>query len=259
MIDLELAKQEFKNYLQNFDIENEKIKGKIIHTYKVVEFAQYIAEDLKLIKEDLELARLIALLHDIGRFEQAVKYNDFRDSYTEDHAKLGLKILFDQKLIRNFIPDTQYDSIIYKAIANHNRLEIEAGLAEKELLHSKIIRDADKTDGFRVRDELAIETILYLWEKEEIENSSITPKIWEIFKKDRMVENKEKITPADYWLGYLAWIYDFNFPSGLKYIKEKGYIQSNLARIHYKNKDTEEKMKLAKEHALAYIENKLAK
>ena len=49
-------------------------------------------------------------------------------------------------MIREFVLNNEYDSIIYKAIKNHNKYKIEEGLSEKEKLYSKIIRDADKID-----------------------------------------------------------------------------------------------------------------
>ena len=125
---------------------------KIRHTYGVVELSEYIVKDLKLSDEDISLAMLIGLLHDIARFEQAKEYGDYRDYVTLDHADLGVKILFEDGLIRKFVNDNKYDSIIMKAIKNHNKLCIdETDMNDRELLHAKIIRDADKTDNFRVK------------------------------------------------------------------------------------------------------------
>ena len=42
---------------------------------------------------------------------------------------------------------------------NHSRLEIEENLDERTLLHSKIIRDADKIDNYRVKKDEKIESI----------------------------------------------------------------------------------------------------
>lgn len=156
MIDLIKAKKAFKKYVKKYDKENEMIKLKIIHTYKVVNLSEYIAKSIGLKKEDIELAELIALLHDIGRFEQIRIYNSFEDSKTIDHADLGIKILYEENLIREFIQEDKYDNLIYKAIKNHNKYELEKDLSARELLHAKIIRDADKTDIYRV----ALETNL---------------------------------------------------------------------------------------------------
>ena len=70
----QLAQQEFESYLNGYDRENDRIKLKIIHTYGVVKQAEELAGRMHLSAEDTDLARLIALLHDIGRFEQLKRY-----------------------------------------------------------------------------------------------------------------------------------------------------------------------------------------
>ena len=70
MIDIAHAKQEFEKYLDEYDREDEQICLKIVHTYGVVKYAGEIARKMECSGEDVELAELIGLLHDIGRFEQ---------------------------------------------------------------------------------------------------------------------------------------------------------------------------------------------
>ena len=135
MINLKNAKIEFKKFVNNYDINNPKISLKIAHIERTAKIARKIAESLKLDKEDIELAELIGLLHDIGRFEQAKKYNTFVDNLSENHAKLGIDILFKKGLIRKFIQDEKYDRIIHLAIIDHNRdkKEITKNISDKEL------------------------------------------------------------------------------------------------------------------------------
>ena len=90
-----LAQQEFESYLNGYDRENDRIKLKIIHTYGVVKQAEALARRMHLSAEDTDLARLIALLHDIGRFEQLKRYDSFEPG-TMDHAAYGVKVLFDE-------------------------------------------------------------------------------------------------------------------------------------------------------------------
>lgn len=250
------ALQAFKEYLKQYDINNGMIQLKIKHTYGVISLSEYIAKDLNLSKEDIELAKLIALLHDIGRFEQAKKYVDFKDYKNIDHAELGIKILFENNLIRNFIENNKYDNIILKSIKNHNKLVIEEGLTEKELLHTKIIRDADKTDNFRVKANDRFEDI-FNSSKDKLEHDTITQKIYNDFMNNKIIISKERITDMDCWVSYIAFIFDYNFTSGLKYIKEKDYINIIIDRIDYKIKDTKEKMEEIRKHATHYIDKKL--
>lgn len=97
----QLAQQEFESYLNGYDRENDRIKLKIIHTYGVVKQAEELAGRMHLSAEDTDLARLIALLHDIGRFEQLKRYDSFEPG-TMDHAAYGVKVLFDEGMIHAF-------------------------------------------------------------------------------------------------------------------------------------------------------------
>ena len=148
MINIIKSKENFKKFLNSYEIkDNESFKMREKHTYRVASNAKYIAENLKLTKEDIELAELIGLLHDIGRFEE-LKQTKTTCSNKFDHASYGVKMLFDDGMIRQYIDDEKYDEIIKKAIGNHSKLKIEDGLDDKTQLHTKIIRDADKLDIF---------------------------------------------------------------------------------------------------------------
>lgn len=256
MIDFRKAQEYFKKYLSSYDLNDGMIQLKIKHTYGVVSLSEYIAKDLNLSEEDVDLAKLIALLHDIARFEQAKKYGDYRDYKNVDYADLAVKILFEDNLIRNFIEEDIYDSIILKSIKNHNKLQIEKGLSERELLHAKIIRDADKTDNFRVKASDRFEDI-FNSSKERLENDIITEKIYNDFMSNRIIISKERKTDMDCWISYIAFIFDYNFLSGLKYIKEKNYINILVDRIDYKISDTKNKMEEIRKHAINYIDGKL--
>ena len=102
MIDLKNAKRLFDEYVANYDKDNPKVALKIEHTYRVMEASKNVAVSLGLDQDEIDLASLIGLLHDIGRFEQLKRYNCFIDSKTIDHALLGVQILFDDNLISKF-------------------------------------------------------------------------------------------------------------------------------------------------------------
>ena len=259
MIDFNQASIAFKKYLQDYDLEYGKIELKIRHTYGVVNASEYIAKELSLDDENIELAKLIALLHDIGRFEQIKKFDCFIDNKDIDHAVLGNEILFKNNLIRNFIKDAQYDNIISKAILNHNRLSIEDGLTDKELLHAKIIRDADKTDNFRVKATDDFENIIDNASKEILENDIISDNIFNNFMDSKIIVREDRKTYMDFWVSYIAFIFDFNYKAGLEYIQQMNYIDKIINRLDYKNIDTKQKMEKIRKHAIQYIESRLEK
>ena len=66
----ELAQKSFQEYFKKYDTNDGSIVLKIKHTLEVIKKSEYIANGLGLDKENIELAKIIALLHDIGRFEQ---------------------------------------------------------------------------------------------------------------------------------------------------------------------------------------------
>lgn len=255
-MNLEIAKDKFKNYAQQFKVADNKVNIKITHTMGVVEVSGYIARNLNLSQEDIELAELIGLLHDIGRFEQAVKYDNYDDYDTIDHAELGVEILFKNGFIREFIDTDKYGNIIEKAIRNHNKYEIEEGLDERELLFAKIIRDADKTDNFEVKQYQDFES-LFKASEQEVQEEKITDDIWNVFLQEKTIISSQRVTNMDKWLSYLAWVYDYNFAHSLQYLKEHDCINKVIDRLDYKNKVTKERMECAREKANRYINEKL--
>ena len=59
MIDIKKAKEAFKEYVKNYNIENPKIALKVVHIERVSLISKNIAESLNLSKEEIELAELI--------------------------------------------------------------------------------------------------------------------------------------------------------------------------------------------------------
>lgn len=259
MINFELAQKTFKDYLQNYNLEDGKIALKVNHTFCVINASEYISKELSLDNQNIELAKMIALLHDIGRFEQLRIYNSFLDYKTIDHAVLGNEILFKENFIRKFLEDTQYDDIISKAILNHNKFSIEDNLTEKDLLHAKIIRDADKLDIFRVRLEDSIENVIDNCSKEILENSTISENIFNDFMNNKLILSTDRKTPMDFWVSGIAYIFDFYFSCSLNYVKNMDYINKIVDRFDYKNAETKEKMEIIRKHAIEFIEKSLKK
>jgi putative nucleotidyltransferase with HDIG domain len=77
----------FRDYVETFAGVDQGVRLKYIHSLLVSRLCRQIAESLDLSKGDVDLAWLIGILHDIGRFEQQRRYHTFIDYKSMDHAK----------------------------------------------------------------------------------------------------------------------------------------------------------------------------
>ena len=219
-------KEIFDNYVKKYDIDDQKIKGKWEHSYRVMEKAIMLAKKLKLSEEDIYLAEVIGLLHDIGRFEQWTKFKTFVDLKSIDHGDYGCKLLFEDGFIEDFKIDSKYYKIIEKAIRNHNKPNIEEGLTEQELLQAKIIRDADKLDILYISAFLG--SISYSYSDEPV-----SKKIEETFWNHGVVYTKDIENANDFVMRTLCFLFDFNYVESLHYMKENDYLEEFEKKLNH--------------------------
>ena len=250
MIDLLNAKKEFKKYIGNYNLANSEIERKVGHSYRVAEISGEIARSLNLTDEEIELATLIGLLHDIGRFEQQTRYGTYNDMCSIDHGKLGVEILEKSNYIRNYIKDDKYDNIIKTSIYNHNKYEIEEGLDEKTLIFCKIIRDSDKLD-------IMYEAIEIFWEENLKVTDDITKKILKDFKDGKQILNQDKETQLDSAISIISFIFDIYYKESFKMIKENKYINKIMNKFEIKDKHVKEQFEKVRSIANNYVEDKI--
>lgn len=213
MIDINNSIEEFKKYSNKYDMTNKNIERKYYHSFRVMHESKYIAENLNLSQEQIDLATLIGLLHDIARFEQMKKYGTFSDVLSVDHGDLGAKILSENNFIRKFVKDNKYDDIIITAIRNHNKCDIEEGLNGEKLLQAKIIRDADKLDIF-------YEGAEFFWndyEKiDEIYNLKIGDEYFNKFIQKKSIKRQKDQNKLEDLLVFIAFIFNINYTISFK-------------------------------------------
>ena len=255
MIDYEAARTVFENYLNGYDRDNDKVRLKIIHTYGVVEMSTEIAERLGLDREDVSLARIIALLHDIGRFEQLKRYDSFMPD-TMDHASFGVHILFREGMIRRFVPEDTWDEVIETAVARHSDFILEGITDERALLHARIILDADKLDNCRVKLTDDLETFMGA-DAREIGASAISEKIRKDSFEGRSILSADRVTLMDYWVSYLAYFYDMNFRESLDIVAENDYVRRIFDRVPYTDPETRGTMEKLREKLVTYVQEGL--
>lgn len=214
----------------------EMMELKRFHTAKVVENASAIVEGETFLEEWKEPALIAALLHDTGRYEQLKRYNTFQDSKSVDHAVFSYEIVKEKGWLEKveggrWKVEGWCDAIL-KAILYHNRRELPEGMDEKTAALSKVVRDADKLDIFRVLEE---RLDLTDWRKAKTEFWGLDPlgkpsaEVLSAIHENRPVDYQHIRSLADFILIQIGWIF-----SGLYYEKsriiarERGHLKYRL-------------------------------
>lgn len=252
--DREKVKQVFAEYTDRYDSSDEKIKLKINHTYRVADFCDSISDSIGLTGDDKEIAWLLGMLHDVGRFEQVKRYGTFSDSQSVDHAEFGADLLFAEGLLEDYVPGLLADpekDLIELAIRQHNKYRIVEGLSERELMFSRIIRDADKIDIFRVNIDTPMEDI-YDVTTEELMNSTVTPAVMDAFDEEHCILKSIRETAIDHLVGHISLAYELEFPVSLRIVVEQGYMQQ-MMNFKSDNPDTRAQFEHIREHMEEYI------
>lgn len=256
MIDLKQAEKIFLEETSQYDLQNENIKRKQLHSLRVMENAKAIAERLGLSKEQVAVSTLIGLLHDIGRFEQYTRYQTYSDQNSVDHGELGVSLLKENNRIRKYITEEQYDEIIFKAIQNHGKYQIQEGLSEEELLYAKLIRDADKLD-------ILYEGCDIFWKNdiEAINESILSKEILEQIKKQETVLRKKgrSFQKIDSVVELMALVYDLNYKESFAILKEADYINQIANRFELQDQQSKEDFEWVRREINQYIQEKLEK
>lgn len=242
----------FAEYVRNYDPSDEKIKLKIDHTYRVAGLCQRIAESLGLIESDVDIAWLLGMLHDIGRFEQIRRFGTFNDAQSVDHAEFGADLLFKEGLIRKFaegyyeecelvrsgneeaeqiIKNNEHHNkdtgLLEMAIRQHNKYRVKEALTERQRMFCDILRDADKVDIFKVNADIPME-IIYDVTTEELKNGVITKEVLESFYKKETVLKSVRRSAVDHIVGHISLLFELVYKESYRQAKEQGYIYKLL-------------------------------
>lgn len=226
----------FEEYTSNYDLKDQNIYLKYVHTGKVAENCENIAKSIGLSKKDCELAWEIGMLHDIGRFEQLRRYHTFFDNLSIDHAQFGADLLFKDGLMGKFDDSHENDDLIEKAVRYHSLYRIPEGLTEREVMFCQIVRDADKVDIYRANYETGVH-IVYQVTEEELRNSDITPAVYEVFCEERAIPRDIRKTVADNLVGHVALSFELVYPKSRELAEKQGYLWK-LLDIPFENEKT---------------------
>ena len=83
----------------------------------------------------------------------------------------------------------------------------------------------------------------------------ITDKVFNDFVNHKTILNADRITNLDFWISYIAWIFDLNFDASIQLVKEKDYINPFIDYVDCKNEDVKNKMEIIRKIANEFLNN----
>ena len=228
--DLKHLKAWFTAYAATFcrgDVEQQR-NGRLKeeHTHRVCREIVDLGEQVGLDAHQRALAETIALFHDIGRFEQYAHYRTFRDGISENHAHLGVAVLEKEGVLSGLALPLQ--SIILQAIAHHNVAVLPQAENEAWHFYTRLLRDADKLDIWRVVTEYYETAALQRNETIELglpDSPGYSPQVVEDLRGRRIVRVNHLRNLNDFKLLQMGWIFDINFAPTMLRVRERGYLE----------------------------------
>ena len=206
-----------QDYMKSYYNEDEEIQRAMLlkeaHTGRVKNIIGELAAHLGLSEEDVLLAELMGLLHDVGRFRQFTVYRTFKDHLSEDHATAGLKLMDEHRLLDGLMPWEQ--SLVRFAVERHNKKAIGPAPDACHLGYAKMLRDADKLDIYHV-----LEPFL-----PSEDGRGVSQNFIEKFVEGVQCDYTMVGTEDDKKLVRLMWAYDIYFAWTLKRIERRGYLE----------------------------------
>lgn len=234
---LTLLQSRYDSYVNSFrDASGELPRMmllKLEHTSHVVANAEAIALGERFDSLTFWVCKASALLHDTGRYEQLLKYNTFRDADSVNHAKLSHDIVVE----KGWLDALSERDAILKAVLVHNMREIPSDVKDPlTLTVSKVVRDADKLDIFRVfEDEIANTdwktNCKAFWNLPVFADPSEA--VVESVRKNVSVPYDEIKTLADFILVQVGWIRaGLYFATSRKMATERNHIEYRRGFLH---------------------------
>lgn len=243
----EHALQEFQSFVSDYDLTDTRIAGKVEHTHNVTDLCEYIAREVGLSEEDVNLAWLCGLLHDVGRFEQLKHWSTFNDAQSVDHARLGADMLVANscELLNRFVSDDEWKRIVEAVVRFHGAFRLPDDLTGRARTLCEIVRDADKVDIVRVFSLSDCFSILGLT-TDEFMRGEISDAAMVGFGERRCLNRTDRQGNLDGLVGVVCLAFEIVNRPALDELARLGYLD-NLLRLpfglepNFSNPDTQRK------------------
>lgn len=196
------------------------IEGKVVHTNDVIQAMRDILGNDRPVYSP---ALAIALLHDTGRFPQALS-GTFSDTWENDHSRMGVSAVLDAlnsgELELPFDHDTVTELLV--TINEHGK-------------HTPLIKDSDILLLCRDADKLAISRYNSLWLSDTFSPGENVPLVSmpavDMLLQGESIPHALRKTKPDYLISRLGFLFDINFQRTKELFISEGIVDDLLTRL----------------------------
>ncbi len=234
---VEKLKKWFDRYVSGFygndEFVNANLKLKEDHSRRCCDEMLYLTDRLDLQGNQSRIAEIIALLHDIGRFEQFGKHGTYVDLRSVNHCRLGLDVIEKTRILDDV--DAAERKFITQAVELHGTKELPSDLDGDGRLYCELIRDTDKLDIYYIATEgykaYERDPANFKLEIELPHDSGYSPQMIEDILTGRRIAYEKLQTWDDMKLLQLGWVYDINYTATLERIKKRGFLEQIISYL----------------------------
>ena len=219
----------FLGYVAGFRMDDPADQGhldlKRDHSLRVFAEAVRLTEAQGLPARDMFLARVAALLHDVGRFEQYRTFRTYKDADSVDHARMGFEVLRQEDVL-SVLPGEDRVAVM-TAVLVHNRKDLPKMLKGRPALLSKVVRDADKLDIIPVvlknieQGPRASSVVMLGLRQDETAYSEV---VLQQVLSGRLVNYQDMVFSNDFKLLLCSWALGLNFDWTRGEFLRRGYL-----------------------------------
>ncbi|MBI9077837.1 MAG: HD domain-containing protein [Desulfatibacillum sp.] len=228
--DVDRYAQWFRTYAKGFygddGREWEACALKRRHTFRVMGEIGVLGKSLELSPEDMNLARTMALFHDVGRFVQYARFKTFVDAISADHGRLSVEVLREEYVLDDL--SAQNRDLIMYCVEWHNKKELPPDASPREKYFLRLLRDADKLDIWRVvtahyngRSEAPRETV----ELGLPRTGKISPRVHAEILAGGVVNSLDLKTAPDFMALQMGWVFDLNLYKSFELLHKRAYLE----------------------------------
>ena len=236
----QIIKERFLDYTNSIIFNQEQADIlhalKVTHTNRVDNISEILAKSVfqndNKSSEYVALAKVIGVLHDIGRWDQMKTHKGFSDNlHKTDHGEIGAKILIQNNILKGV--ESEYQRIILLSVREHNKKNIE-NYDEFTQIFLNIIRDADRIDN------LYIEVENYNNNNNDNSLKNILPysdehklslPIFNNAMSGTLADVKDLKTKIDFKFFKMIWCFDMKFVKSMEIIRKNKYIEAIYSDI----------------------------